>query len=55
MKLVEQVLLNEIKKDPVKVRHMVTKMDTLDFTTKSQIIALTFVYEQPNINKKLEG
>lgn len=47
MKLVEKVLLNEIKKDPVKVRRMVASMETLDLKTKSQITALTYVYEQP--------
>ncbi|WP_299090390.1 hypothetical protein [uncultured Metabacillus sp.] len=47
MKLVEKVLLNELKKDPVKVRKMISTMDTLDVKTKSQIMALTLVYEHP--------
>lgn len=48
MKLIQKVLLSEIKKNPVEVRKMVSKMDTLDYKTKSQITALTLVYEQPD-------
>ncbi|WP_368657657.1 hypothetical protein AB3Z07_21330 [Metabacillus halosaccharovorans] len=47
MKLVEKVLLSEIKKNPVLVRQLITSMDTLDIKTRSQITALTYMYEKP--------
>ncbi|PAD69911.1 hypothetical protein CHH83_05755 [Bacillus sp. 7586-K] len=47
MKLVEKVLINELKKDPIKVQNMVLNMETLDLKTRSQILALAMVYEQP--------
>lgn len=47
MKLVEKVLINELKKDPIKVQNMVLNMETLDLKTRSQILALAIVYEHP--------
>lgn len=47
MKLVEKVLINELKKDPIKVQNMVLNMETLDLKTRSQIFALAMVYEKP--------
>lgn len=47
MKLAEKYLLSLIKKEPVKVRQMISSMDTLDLKTKSQITALTYMYEKP--------
>ncbi|MGQ4668612.1 hypothetical protein ACUIJN_22800 [Metabacillus halosaccharovorans] len=47
MKLAEKYLLSLIKKEPVKVRQMISTMDTLDLKTKSQITALTYMYEKP--------
>lgn len=46
MKLLEKVLLNEIKKNPVLVRQKVATMETLDLKTRSQITALTYIYEK---------
>ncbi len=47
MKLVEKVLINELKKDPIKVQNMVLNMETLDLKTRSQILALAIVYQHP--------
>ncbi|MGG3924931.1 hypothetical protein ABET51_02855 [Metabacillus fastidiosus] len=45
MQLLGKVLLEELKNDPTGVRELVLSMDTLDIRTKSQIVALSFLYE----------
>ncbi|MED4530935.1 hypothetical protein [Metabacillus fastidiosus] len=45
MQLLEKVLLEELKNDPSGVRELVLNMDTLDMRTKTQIVTLSFLYE----------
>ncbi|MGG3888619.1 hypothetical protein [Metabacillus fastidiosus] len=51
MQLLGKVLLEELKNDPRGVRELVLNMDTLDIRTKTQIVTLSFLYEDEGNNE----
>ncbi|MDQ0228440.1 hypothetical protein J2S02_004823 [Metabacillus niabensis] len=52
MKLLQSVLLERIKREPLKVRAELINDSTMDYKLKSQIIALTYVYEKEENHEK---